>query len=32
MEGIAFKDNSSVYISSEEIPNVFARLYFFKLD
>jgi len=32
MEGIAFKDNSSVFISSEEIVNVFARLYLFKLD
>ena len=32
MEGVAFKDNSSVFISSEEIANVFARLYLFKLD
>ena len=32
MEGVAFKDNSSVFISSEEIVNVFARLYLFELD
>jgi hypothetical protein len=32
MEGVAFKDNSSLYISSEEIANVHARLYLFKLD
>lgn len=31
MEGIAFKDNSSIYISSEEIAHVPARLYLFKL-
>ena len=32
MEGVTFKDNSSLYISSEEIANVHARLYLFKLD
>jgi hypothetical protein len=32
MEGIAFKDNSNVYLSSEEIANVHARLYQFKID
>jgi hypothetical protein len=32
MEGIAFKDNSSLFISSEEIAHVNARLYLFKLD
>jgi hypothetical protein len=32
MEGIAFKDNSLVFISSEEIAKVHARLYLFKLD
>lgn len=32
MEGIAFKDATNLYISSEEIANVFARLYLFKLD
>lgn len=32
MEGIAFKDNTSIYISSEEIANVHTRLYLFKLD
>jgi hypothetical protein len=32
MEAVAFKDNTNVYISSEEIANVLARLYLFKLD
>jgi hypothetical protein len=32
MEGISFKDQTQVYISSEEIANVHARLYLFKLD
>lgn len=32
MEGLVFKDNNTVYISSEEIANVHARLYEFKLD
>jgi hypothetical protein len=32
MEAIAFKGNTSLYISSEEIANVHARLYLFKLD
>lgn len=32
MEAIAFKGNASLYISSEEIANVHARLYLFKLD
>lgn len=32
MEGIAFKDNSSVYISSEATQYISARLYFFKLN
>jgi hypothetical protein len=32
MEGLTFKDNASVFISSEEIANVHARLYLFKLQ
>jgi hypothetical protein len=32
MEGVAFKDNSNLYISSEEIANVPARLYLYRLD
>ncbi len=32
MEGIAFKDNTSLFISSEEIARVGARLYLFNLD
>lgn len=32
MEAVAFKNNSSLYLSSEEIANVPARLYLFKLD
>jgi hypothetical protein len=32
MEAVAFKDNTNLYISSEEIANVHARLYLFKLD
>jgi hypothetical protein len=32
MEGISFKDNTNLYISSEEIANVHARLYLFMLD
>lgn len=32
MEGITFKNDSTVYLSSEEIANVHARLYTFKLD
>lgn len=32
IEAVAFKNNTSLYLSSEEIANVPARLYLFKLD
>jgi hypothetical protein len=32
VEGVAFRDNQSVYISSEEIKNVRPSLYLFKLN